>query len=351
MVVGKDTNRLLRKQDLVHIATLLTIALGIGVYLIATSVLICEDGTYYIKWARRFSSDPIRVIKGHAFGYMLLIFTGHKLATLFCEESSVYTWVYTAQSVTLLCRLLALIPLYFIGKFFVGGKRSFWAILILIMLPYPARFGSDTMREWPHMLFLATGFLFLLWGSKYGKWWAFGLVGLFTGLGYLIRVECVQLIVYGILWLVASLFFAGRNMSRAKLLLAMVLLVTGFAAAGGWVIGLQEHILSPKLETFIHSLAAGESKFEGAVEVNYTAHTQMQLAKVAPDGCVCWLAVKGFVRVMEKITENLMYFFVVPLAIGIFSQFRKRRLTAVPHLYMAVFVLLNVVMLLFLYRC
>lgn len=44
-----------------------------------------------------------------------------------------------------------------------------------------------------------------------------------------------------------------------------------------------------------------------------------------------------------------MYFFVVPLAIGIFAQFRKHHLTEVLHLYIAVFVMFNVAMLLMLY--
>ena len=194
---------------------MLAIALCIGVYIIATSVLIAKDGIYYIGRAQKFSSDPIGVIKAHPFGYPFLIFIAHKFVTLFCKEPSVYTWIYSAQGVSLLCRLLALIPLYFIGKFLVGPKKSYWAILILVMLPYPARFGSDTMREWPHMLFLATGFLLLIWASLSGKWWAFGPVGLIAGLGYLVRVECAQLIVYAILWLVANLFFARRNMSCA----------------------------------------------------------------------------------------------------------------------------------------
>jgi len=170
---SKSANPLTRKQDIIHLAILLVIALGIGLYLIATTVVITKDGVWYvwyIQLARKFSSESQDVIKGLPFGYPLLIFAANKLVTSLSGSSSLSTWIYSAQSVTLLCRLLALIPLYFIGKFLVGGKRSFWTIFILIILPYPAEFVSDVLREWPHILFLASGFLFLMLGVKQGKW-------------------------------------------------------------------------------------------------------------------------------------------------------------------------------------
>ncbi len=60
MTVSESANRLIEKRDLIHLAILLAIALGIGIYLIATTVLIAEDGLFYIKRAQKFPSDPIR---------------------------------------------------------------------------------------------------------------------------------------------------------------------------------------------------------------------------------------------------------------------------------------------------
>jgi len=148
MVVGKDINQIVKKNDLIHIIILSAVTLGIGIYLIATTVLIAKDGVIYIEQAQNFSDNPIGIIKGgRPFGYPFLIFAAHKLVSLLGCGTSVSTWIYCAQSVTLLCRLLALVPLYFMGKFLVGSKRSFWAILILVILPYPARFGSDVLRK------------------------------------------------------------------------------------------------------------------------------------------------------------------------------------------------------------
>ena len=201
-VVSKDANRSVGKDDFAHIAILLVIAIIIGAYLITTTVLIAEDGVKYIEYAREFSNDPIKVIKGWLpFGYPFLIFLSHKFVTLFSNSSSLKMWIYSAQGMTLLCRLFAVIPLYFIGRLLVGNKKSFWAILILLILPYPAEFGSDVLRDWPYILFLATGFLFLLLGAKQDRWWMFGITGLSAGLGFAIRPECAQLVIYGVLWL------------------------------------------------------------------------------------------------------------------------------------------------------
>lgn len=268
MARSKSANPLTKKQDLTHLAILLVIALGIGIYLITTTVVIAKDGVMYVQDARRFSSEPQDVIKGLPFGYPLLIFATHKLVTSLSGGSSIFTWIYSAQSITLLCRLLALIPLYFIGKLLVGGKRSFWAILILIILPYPAEFVSDVLREWPHILFLASGFLFLMLGAKQGKWWLFGATGLNAGLGHIIRPECTQLLIYGVLWIFIRLFSPKPGMSRPKLLCALSVLLIAFAIPAVPYMTAREQFLPEKLKTLISSANQEESKEIQKPEIN-----------------------------------------------------------------------------------
>ena len=137
----------------------------LGIYLVASTVLVSKDGVLYIEQARMVSSDPAVIVKGDTPGYPFLIFAVHRFAALFADNSSLFGWIYTAQSVTLLFRLLALVPLYFIGKLLVGGRNSFYAMLILIVLPHPAKMACELTREWPHIFFLAAGFLLLLWGA------------------------------------------------------------------------------------------------------------------------------------------------------------------------------------------
>ncbi|MCH8120057.1 MAG: glycosyltransferase family 39 protein, partial [Planctomycetes bacterium] len=251
MIVNKDTTRLVEKHDFIYITILLAIALGIGVYLIATTVLIAQDGVYYIERAQKLSSDPVGIIKAHPPGYPFLIFAAHKFVTLFTDNPSVFTWIYSAQSVSLLCRVLSLIPLYFIGKLLVGSRRSFWGLLILIVLPYPAEFGSDVVREWPHILFLSTGLLFLIWGSRFGKWWMFAIAGLAAGLGHTIREECAQIVIYGTLWLLISLFLPRGDISRLKAIRLTLILLIGFAIPAAPYMKVRGRILPPKLKSVI----------------------------------------------------------------------------------------------------
>lgn len=115
----------MKRQDLVNIAVLSVIALGIGIYLIATTVLISGDGVHYIGLAKAFSDDPIGIMRRDFFGYPLLICITHKLRNLIYEGSSNTNWIYSGQIVSLLFRILSIVPLYYIGKTLVGTKRSF----------------------------------------------------------------------------------------------------------------------------------------------------------------------------------------------------------------------------------
>ena len=343
MTLSKTVNRLIRERDIIHLAILLVIALGIGVYLITTTVAITKDGVLYIQEARKFSSEPQDVIKGLPFGYPLLIFAAHKLVNSLSDSSSLSTWIYSAQSITLLCRLLALIPLYFIGKLLIGGKRSFWAILILIILPYPAEFGSNVLREWPHILFLASGFLFLIWAVKQDNYWMFGATGLATGLGHIIRPECAQLLIYGALWIFIRLFLPKPGMSRTKLLCALSVLLIGFAIPAAPYMITRGKFLPEKLRALISPADPYESKKIQEPEINsgnntYTAHSAP--GKIA----------KAIGELAVVMSENLMYFFVPVLLIGIYFHFRKQSTAMeIEMFFVPAFAALNIVMLIALY--
>ena len=139
-----------RKEDLINLLVLISIAAIIGIYLIITTVMLSKDGVFYIELAQQFVHDPIEIIKDHLPGHPFLILLAHKFVSLFTNSTSNQMWIYSAQSVTLLCKLLALIPLYLIGKILVGSKNSFWGVLILSILPDSAKYGSDALAEWPH---------------------------------------------------------------------------------------------------------------------------------------------------------------------------------------------------------
>jgi hypothetical protein len=338
---AKDTGR---KGDAGNLLILVCAASVIGIYLIATTVLISKDGVFYIERSQKLSSDTINIVKTHPPGYPFLIFTAHKLATVFGAGSSALVWVYSAQAVSLLCRVLSLIPLYFIGKLLVGSNKSFWATLILIILPYPAQFGSDVLREWPHVLFLSGGFLMLLLGAKHGRCRMFGAAGFAAGLGHMIRPECAQLVIYGVLWILLRLLVPKHNMNKRALLGALAFLLLGFAIPVTPYMAARGHILPEKLRSyFILSALSGtekiqQSRIDGS-ENNWTA-------SIMPGKTV--EAVGVFARDMS---DNLLHYFVPALLIGVYVRLRqKSEIGDIEKFFIPAFVLLNVMMMIMLYR-
>jgi hypothetical protein len=344
---NKSADTLTKKQDLIHLAILLLIALAIGVYLIATTVVITKDGAWYIEQAKKFSSDPQNVIKRQSFGFPFLIFITYKLTALFGGSSSLFTWIYSAQSVTLLCRLLSLIPLYFIGKLLVGGKRSFQAILILIFLPYPARFVSEVLREWPHILFLASGFLFLILGVKHGKWWLFGAAGFVAGLGHTIRPECAQLIIYGALWIFIRLFSPKPEMSRPRLLCALLVLLIGFAIPAAPYMTARGQFLPDKLKALF---SVNNEEFKMKNEEFSILNFQFSIPNSQSASVMPGKILKAICELAGAISENLMYYFLPALLVGIYFRCKKKSsATEIEKFFMPVFVALNVAMMIALY--
>ncbi|MHC4570585.1 MAG: ArnT family glycosyltransferase [Planctomycetota bacterium] len=319
MIAAKsEANHQKHKDDAINLLILIFIASTIGIYLIATAVLIAKDGVFYIERAQKFSSDPVGIIKGHPFGYPFLIFITHKLVTLFTNGSSLYSWIYSAQSVNLLCRIFSFIPLYFIGKILVGPRNSFWALLILAFLPYPTEFGSDALRDWAHVFFLACGFWAILWGAKKRNWWIFVLAGLSAGLGYTVRPVCVQLVVYGMIWLGYCFLRPAKTMARKRTALAVVVILLGFLLPVGPYTVVKGKMLPEKLYPIIQSFSLDAG-------TNTTAKSDVHSHKTSV-GYIEGISNKIFEaagNLVEKASANLMWFFVLPLLVGIYYHFQK----------------------------
>ena len=323
-----------RKEDLINLLILLSIAAIIGIYLIITTVLTSKDGVFYIELAQQLAHDPIEIIKDYLPGQPFLILSAHKFVSLFTNSTSNQIWVYSAQSVTLLSKLLALISLYLIGKLLVGSKNSFWGVLILSVLPDSAKYGSDALTEWPHIMFLAIGFLLLLSGAQYRKNWMFGWAGIIAGLGYLVRSEGCQLILYGIAWLVFNLIRPQGKMKRTKAAGALILLLTGFAVIAipymrfsGYIFPDQHMWKLPALLSF------SNDSYSPVINVNM---------------CLAGLSIKGVIgneTLITNMCETLVYYFVPALLIGCYYYFRKQSKTLEQTFFAAAFVIFNVVML------
>jgi hypothetical protein len=306
-----------------HLLILVALSLCIGTYLIATTLIITKDGVLYIQSAQKFTLASIDAIKSEYFGYLFIIFAAHKLVGLFIDHSSLYGWIYTAQGITLLCRTLSIICLYFIGKILVGRRNSFLSLLILVFLPYPAKFGSDVLRDWPHILFLSISLLLLIRAGRSEKLWMFAAAGFVSGIGFMIRPECVQTVIYGILWLLIGIFLPEKKTSKVKMICALLLLVTGFA------IPATPYIKAKGLPDKLKKVVNYSQQTERGIKIEQQGgdghHPICQTAGLAND------TVKTLVVLISKITEDLMYFFMPPLIIGFYYCFRKLRNILLPE--------------------
>lgn len=328
------------RQDFIHIAILVTIALAIGVYLIATTVLIAKDGVFYIERAQNFLIDPINIIQQHPPGYPFLILMAHKFTGLFSNSSSAQSWIYSAQSITLLCRLLALMPLYFIGRILVGSRKSFWAVLILVILPHSAKLGCEVVREWPYILFLSAGFLCLLAGANQPKWRVLGLAGLSAGMGYLIREESAQVVIYGLTWFALCMFMPRLcGLPRWKIIIAAASLLIGFAIPTILYMKFTGQIIPPKVKYIVSSSPFNTLPDKTDIQEVNAVRANYNVAEIVSPNVLNALS-----EVFRTTGENLMWFFMPVLAIGLYCRFRGNAKREERFLITA-FVLINVTMM------
>ena len=335
------------KQDIIYISILLIAALCIGIYLISTTAVIARDGVGFIEYAKKLEIAPTKtMIQEYQHpGYPMMILGIHKAIRLLSESDSLFSWIYSAQSIALVFRLLSIIVLYFIGKNLIvrrmsygRGRFSFWAILILILLPKPAHYGSDALSDWPQLFFLATGMLLLMRSATNRKWWLFGFAGLTAGVGYLIRPECAQVIIYGSLWLGLQLLGAKRSVNRPKTVLALALLVGGFLVAAGPYMRLKGAVFPKK----------GIGEFAVNTQNNQFALSQQQTVPNTA-GFIPSDIAGAFKELFENIGETLMWFFVPALLIGMYSWLKKRKWNEPETFFIIALIVLNVPVMIWLY--
>ncbi len=332
-----------RSETAIHISILLAVAFCVGIYLISTTVLIAKDGITFIEYARGLETSPIETMKSkyqHP-GYPFLIVVAHKIAETGQDSSSLWSWIYSAQAVTLVSRLLAVVLLYFVGKKIVGERFSFWAILILILLPNAAEYGSDALSDWPYIFFLSTGFLLLIQGAVSGKWWLFGFSGLAAGMGYLIRPECAQVVAFGTLWLGLQVFYPGRIISKRKAVFAFALLLVGFLITAGPYMKLKGAVFPKKqLVQFVPNTQSSEV---------YKQEIPIYTNSIYAAGFVPSDIAGALGKLVQRVSETLMWFFVPALLIGAYKGFRKRDWREPEKFFVIVLIALNVLVMTLLY--
>jgi hypothetical protein len=332
-----------RYGDLIPVFILLVLTLCIGLYRICTTAVIAKDGITFIEYAKGLSQSPLDTLRDQDQhpGYPLLVLVGHQITRLTGDGESIQSWIYSAQGAALLSRLFAVIAAYYLAKIMVGARAGFYAVLILIFLPKPADYGSDALSYWPHFFFLSAGFLLLIIAAKDNRWLQFGGVGLITGMGYLVRPECAQLIIYGVLWLGIQLYRATTGRQRRLAVGALMLLLIGFFVPAGPYMTFKGAIFPKK-----HVLEFA-SNIESAQP--YKPQTQIDSNNINIAGFVPLDVAKALRALIESVSDLLMWFFVPFLILGLCDYFRERSGFEPQRFFVVVFILLNIFLLLWFY--
>ena len=353
-----------KSRDLLNVSILLMLASCLGIYLIVTTALVSKDGIIFIKYAQQIEANPVKTMVNEYQhpGYPLLILTAHKVTGFLHKNTTILSWIYCAQSVSLAFRLFAIVILYFIASQLFGARMSFWAVLILIALPKPAEYGSDTLSDWPHLFFLLTGLLFLLRGAATQKWWLFGFGGIAAGTGYLVRPECAQLVILGSLWLGLQLLLPRHTTGKVKALSALALLFAGFLILAGPYMYLKGTVF-PKKKGAQHISATKAIKASRTVfpkkNIGSTPSSQQQkvptknnltVSEAKPTSQFTPLNItKAFGKLVAGISETLMWFFVPALLIGMYKRLKVQRWYEPEKFFIIAIIVLNIPVMIWLY--
>ena len=116
-----------KTKDIVNISILLTLILCLGIYLIITTTVIAQDGVTFIEYAKALDSSFVETVQREYQhpGYPLLILATYKISQFLEVPASVWTWIYSGQSVALLFRLLSVLVLFYIGRKITSSRKSF----------------------------------------------------------------------------------------------------------------------------------------------------------------------------------------------------------------------------------
>ena len=302
----------MNRLDLRNLVMLVVLNAAVGGYLLATAVLISRDGVSYIWYAQALIQHPIEAICGPAPfsqyympGYPALIAGVHGIGELFGSGGSPQSWIWAAQVVALACRLLVTVPLYFLTRDLLGRRAALWGLIVLAMLPAPAHFGSDALRDWPGQFFLVTGFWALLRALRSGGWSLFLAAGVTAGAGYVISPAVGQLVFCALLWAGWRMVRPGpaAHDTRRGVLWRTAVLAGGFLLLAGPCM-LIKYKVFPTLcgrELALGGIAGPYVAFLAATNMGKSLHA---LAK--------------------SLGEMLMYYWMLPLGVGVAAYWRGK---------------------------
>lgn len=323
------------KTYLPHLSSALLVCLGIGIYLILSTVLISKDGVTFIQYAQKLSTCPrdILLTEDQHPGFPFIIVIFHQ-ALRFVIDCPFSRWILSAQIASLFFKTLTIAALYFWGRSITDAQTSFRGLIIFLFLPHPAQYGSDALSDWPNLFFLVAGLLCLQFGLQQKKMLFFCLTGICGGIGYLIRPESFQLVLYALL--MGGFLLTVKKVSLPRFVGISLAVILSFAVISFPYMKLKKNFFPKK--TLI-KITENTSEKSTPASLKKTARFQA--------GISAGPLFKSLPHLLSNFGETYMWYFCPFWIIGLIGWFRTTSSQA--QVLLTLFISLNIFLMVLLY--
>lgn len=309
---------------------LLSAALALKVWLVWQSTLFARDGVGFIEIAQCLGEQPwaevIRQSHQHPLYPINIWLTARVYEACSAEALANLDWQNCAHLANCWASLLAVVPMYFLGRRLGGRWVGFAGTLLFLLLPMPAGVLADTLSEGTYLLCLLLAAWAALLGFETRRLPWFGVAGLFGGLAFLARPEGAMVAVS-----VGTLLLAARAMGHFSWRLTVF--------GGTWVLILTLMVVGPywlanggigKKTTFkemlrISSVEEALSPSTAKAAVPLLLASRFQPGTDGQDWHHLTLVFLSR-EVLEEISRGFHYLALVPAVAGLVLACRRRGL-------------------------
>lgn len=334
------------KSPCFFVLVLSVVSIGLGVYKAATLGAVSNDSVAFIEFAERLKTDPAAAIQSNDQhpGFPAGILLVQTLLNAATGVESVTLKVVSGQLVNLLSRTVAAGFLYAAFLFFTTRKAAFFNALAVLLIAVYAENGSDVLSDWTNLMFMSVAFFCCLKGLTESKSLWFLAAGVASGMAYWIRPEGLFLVPVTGLFVIVHMFGHGNKST----LIVSLLLMTASALAVTAPYMLYKGKLVPKkyVGTIVERKTVDQISLEQKTEEPQIAPPSFQ-PRVTPSANPARYG-RAVLTFFERIFNSL-YLMAVPLLLAFVRQFARPARLRPQDRFLALFVLLWFLMMLWLY--
>ncbi len=205
------------------LAAVVLFSAALKIILLLFHVPFNSDGVLYITAAQKFAAGDFA---GGVAVYPMPLYP----AMIVFSHVLVPDWEIAAKLVSLVCQVLALIPLYYLTARLFSRKAAFWACLAFAVAPLPNDWGVDVIRSPAFVLFVLLALYCAQKAIDNQKPVWFCLTALLCCASFLLRMEGAILVLFFCMyWVYRILVQKGERGCRARGFAAWMLVLAVFS--------------------------------------------------------------------------------------------------------------------------